>query len=211
MIRYLPRAVPAIEPRTSNAGVDHPMRAVTREIALEPDGWTPERAAAVTQLFDTLAPEWHLRGSEKRMEVVADAFERGGRIPDGTWVELGSGTGLVSPWLARRCRRLVAIDLSYAMLALAPPEAGLRVRADGALLPLPDTSTDALILVNAFLFPGEVRRIVSAEGVVVWVNTSGDDTPIYLPAEDVLRVLGPGWDAVASEAAQGTWAVARRS
>jgi hypothetical protein len=97
------------------------------------------------------------------------------------------------------------------MIALAPPDAGRRVRADGARLPLADGAVDALVLVNAFLFPSEARRVVGPAGVVVWVNTSGEGTPIYLSADDVLAALGPGWDAVAAQAAQGTWAVARRA
>jgi Methyltransferase domain len=187
------------------------MRKVTRQIAFDADGWTPETSAQVAELFDGLAPEWHTRAREPRLEVVADAFARGGQIGAGTWVELGSGTGLVSPWLAARCRLLVAAELSAGMIALAPPDAGRRVRADGARLPLADGAVDALVLVNAFLFPWEARRVVGPAGVVVWVNTSGEGTPIYLSADDVLAALGPGWDAVAAQAAQGTWAVARRA
>ena len=186
------------------------MRVATRQIALEASSWTPELSLQVAALFDGLAPEWHTRASEPRLAVVADAIARVGPIADTTWVDLGSGTGLVTPWLAARCRRLVAVDLSAAMLALAPADTGLRVCADGAQLPLADGVVDGLILVNAFMFPAEARRVVGVNGVVVWVSTAGDGTPIYLPAEDVLRALGPGWDAVASEAGRGTWAVARR-
>jgi ubiquinone/menaquinone biosynthesis C-methylase UbiE len=185
------------------------MRRATRQIALG-EGWTPELADQVADLFDGLASEWHTRASEDRLTAVVDAFERGGPIPDSTWVELGSGIGLASPWLAARCRRLVAVDISAAMLALAPPDAGFRVRADGARLPVPDGCADALVLINTFLFPSEARRVVGRTGVVVWVSTSGDGTPIYLPAEDVLGALGPAWDGAASQAGHGTWAVLRR-
>jgi SAM-dependent methyltransferase len=187
------------------------MRQVTRQIAFEPEGWTPERSARVTALFDELAPDWHTRGAESRTEVVADAFDRGGPIPTGTWVELGSGTGLLTPWLAARAGRVVAVDLAAGMLALAPADVGLRVRADGARLPLGSGSVDALVLINAFLFPAEARRILAPDGVVVWVNTSGDGTPIHLSADDAALALGPGWEGRASEAGLGSWAVLRRS
>ena len=186
------------------------MRIVTRLVALEPGAWTPVRAAEVSGLFDALAPEWHTRASEARLEVVVDAVERGSP-PGGTWVELGSGTGLLTPWLAGRCDRLLAVDLAAGMLARAPADVGHRIRADGAHLPLPDGSVDALVLVNAFLFPDEARRLVAPDGAIVWVNTSGSGTPIHLPAEDVLTAVGPGWSAVASEAGHGTWAVLRRA
>jgi hypothetical protein len=187
------------------------MRKVTRQIAFEPGGWTPERSAKVADLFDGLAPGWHTRSAEPRMAVVADAFARGGPILAGTWVEVGSGTGLMSPWLAARCERLVAAELAAGMIALAPTDAGLRVRTDGSRLPLVERSVDALVLINAFLFPDEARRVVGKDGVVVWVNTAGEGTPIYLSADDVMLALGPGWEAVASQAGQGTWTVARRA
>ena len=211
MITRLPRVVPPAPGAPEGAGPDHPMRTVTRQVAFEPGGWTPERAAKVRELFDGLAPEWHTRASDSRVEPLADALARGGPIPAGTWLELGSGTGLLSPYLAERCRRLLAVDLSAEMLKLAPATVGHRLRADGARLPVPDASVGALVLVNAFLFPEEARRVLAPAGAVVWVSSRGDGTPIYLPAEDVGAALGPGWEGVASEAGWGTWAVLRRA
>ena len=210
MIEHLARVVPASAAGTSAAGPDHPMRKVTRQIAFEPGGWTPERAAKVAAVFEELAPEWHTRAGEARLEVVTDAFARGGPIGTGAWLELGSGTGLVTPWLAGRAERVIAVDIAAGMLARAAAGAGFRVRADGAALPVADAALDALILVNAFLFPTEACRVVGPAGVIVWVNTSGDKTPIYLSAEDALLAMGDGWVGRASEAALGTWAVLRR-
>ena len=59
--------------------------------------------------------------------------------------------------------------------------------ADGARLPLADGAADAVVLVNCFLFPAEVDRVLAPDGVVVWVNSSGGETPIHLPPEDVDR------------------------
>lgn len=67
------------------------------------------------------------------------------------------------------------------------------------------------MLVNAFLFPAEIDRVLAPRGVVVWVNTSGASTPIHLPAEEVEAALPGRWEAVASEAAGGTWAVLTRA
>ncbi len=140
---------------------------------------------------------------------MADAFSRGGPIADGSWVELGSGTGLASLWLAARCRRLVAMDLSRAMLALAPPGAGMRVCGDGARLPLRDGSIDALILVNAFLFPAEARRVLGAQGW--WSGSTRRETGLRSISPRPMYGAPSGRPGgVASEAGQGTWVVARR-
>ncbi|MCU1496150.1 MAG: hypothetical protein JWM47_103, partial [Acidimicrobiales bacterium] len=53
--------------------------------------------------------------------------------------------------------------------------------------------------------------VLGADGVVVWVNSSGDQTPIYLPAEDVAAALPGGWTGVASGAGAGLWCVLRRA
>lgn len=186
------------------------MRLVTRQVAFDPKGWSPQRAAEVAALFDSLAPEWHTRDTEGRMAPLEDAVARGGALPAGRWLEVGSGTGLVSSWLAARCQSLICLDLSLEMLRRAAGKPGDRVQADAAHLPLPDHSMDVAVLVNAMLFPAEIDRVLAGGGAVVWVSTSGDRTPIYLSAEDVALALGSGWEGVASEAAWGTWAVLRR-
>lgn len=186
------------------------MRAVTRQVAFDPTGWTPERAAKVAALFDSLAPEWHTRDSPHRFEPLHDAFERGGPFGRDVCLELGSGTGLVTSWLAPRFDVVVAVDLSAEMLRLAPADVGARVLADSARLPVRSRAAGVVVLFNMLLFPMEVDRITAPDGVVVWVNTSGDRTPIHLPAEDVAAALPGDWDGVHAEAGWGTWAVLRR-
>lgn len=187
------------------------MRRVTREVAFDPGGWTPERQAKVEELFDGLAPEWHTREAPGRYDSLLDALDRGGVPTDRPAVELGSGIGLSSPLLAERFDHLVAMDLSIEMLRLAPPDAAPRLQADSARLPLADGSLAVALLVNMLLFPAEIDRVLAPDGVLVWVNTSGDRTPIYLPADDVVAAMGDGWAGVASEAGTGTWCVARRT
>jgi hypothetical protein len=43
-----------------------------------------------------------------------------------------------------------------------------------------------------FLFPAETSRVLADDGVLLWVSTNGEETPIYLPPADVL-------DAIASD------------
>jgi SAM-dependent methyltransferase len=206
-IRHLPARSEA-PGRPDGAGADHPMRKVTRQVAFEPGGWTPERAAKVGALFDDLAGEWHTRDHPHRLEPLADAFDRGGPLPEGLCLEIGSGTGLATPWLAERRRPVVAVDLSWEMLRRAP---GTKVRADASRLPFGDGEAALVVLINMLLFPSETDRVLRSDGAVVWVNTSGDRTPIHLSADDVVAALPGSWEAVASAAGWGTWAVVRRA
>lgn len=213
-IRYLP-AVPIEGHESSRSGgPDHPMRIATRRAAgLEPGGWTGELRDHVAEFFDGLADEWHTRVSPQRTAVVVDALTRGldaSTTPRGLALEIGSGIGTYSALLAKRFGTVVAIDLSLAMLQRAPARPAHRVQADGAMLPLRDASASAAVLINAFLFPAEVERVLSPDGVLIWVNSSGVHTPIHLSPDDLLAGLPGAWTGVASQAGEGTWCVLRR-
>lgn len=209
-VEHLPVVIPVRHEREAGANADHPMRTVTRQVAFEPAGWTPERRVKVADLFDGLAPEWHTREVPGRYDALFDALDRGGVPVDGPTLELGSGTGLATPVLAGRFARLLALDLSAEMLRLAPADAAPRVRGDSSVLPFPDAGLRVVVVINMLLFPREMDRVLAPDGVLVWVNTSGDRTPIHLPADDVVAALGGDWTGTAGEAGTGTWCTARR-
>ena len=191
------------------------MRIATRQAAgLQTGGWTGELRHQVEGFFDGLAGEWHTRTSQQRTAVVTDALVRGlGPIHSvaGMAVEIGSGIGAYSPLLAERFATVVAIDLSLAMLKLAPITPAHRVQADGASLPIADSSAVAIVLINAFLFPAEVERVLAPAGALVWINSSGEQTPIYLSVDDLVAVLPGEWTGTRSRAGVGDWCVLRRA
>lgn len=187
------------------------MRVMTHRAAgLEDPPWDATARAEVAALFDRLALEWHTRVTPQRAAVVADALERG-KVTGGTVVEVGSGIGSYSPALAARFDRVVAVDLSLEMLRLAAGTSSQRVLADSCELPLADDTVDAVVLINMLLFPDEIDRVLASGGCVVWVNSSGESTPIHLPPEDVVDALPGEWNAVTARAGAGLWAVARRT
>ena len=190
------------------------MRIATRRAAgLDADGWTPDLRDLVEDYFDDLADEWHTRSSPERMAVVTDALSRGlGQVgaPVGTAVEVGSGIGAYSSLIAERFGRVIAIDLSLEMLKRAPDGPAHRVQADGASLPVGDSSAAAIVLINAFLFPAEVERALAPDEYLVWVNSSGEQTPIYLSVDDLVARLPGEWTGAASRAGEGHWCVLRR-
>jgi len=190
------------------------MRIATRRAAgLDADGWTRDLRDHVEDYFDDLADEWHTRSSPERTAVVTDALSRGlghVRAPVGTAVEVGSGIGAYSSLIAERFERVIAIDLSLEMLKRAPAGPAHRVQADGASLPVGDSSAAAIVLINAFLFPAEVERALAPDGTLVWVNSSGEQTPIYLSVDDLVARLPGEWAGAASRAGEGHWCVLRR-
>ena len=190
------------------------MRLATRRAAgLDDGGWQHDLRNEVRAYFDGLADDWHTRTSPERTLMVVDALTRGVwslGVPDGFAVEVGSGIGAYSALLASRFGTVIAVDLSLPMLKLAPARPGLRVQGDGASLPLRDGSAAAVVLINAFLFPDEVARVLVPDGVILWLNSSGERTPIYLSAEDLLEALPGEWTGTASRAGEGHWCVLRR-
>ena len=212
MLVRLDRVIPHQEPSRPIADPALPIREVTRQIAFEPDGWTAERRQRVAQLFDGLAGEWSRRPDlAERRVPLEDAYRRGDIPAGGRCLELGSGTGATTAFLAGHHDLVMAADLAIEMLRHASPTEGSRIQCDASTLPFPDASIEAATLVNMFLFPAELDRVLAPEGALVWVSTAGDRTPIYLPATDVASALPGEWTGVHSEAGQGTWAVLRRA
>ena len=192
-------------------GEDSPIRKVTRQIAFE-QAWDGDRAAKVAELFDNMSETWTAdHDLVDRYLPLQDALDRG-EVGSGRIVELGSGTGLGTRMLnAHFGGGVTAMDLSLGMLRNAPADWGSRTQADSSMLPLPHAAADVLVLVNMFLFPAEVDRVLSPGGALVWVNTMGAQTPIHLPPEDVVSALPGDWTGVASHAGFGIWAVVSRA
>lgn len=208
MITHLEPVHPVQYGMSGVDGTNHPMRNVTRQVAFD-DTWDPARAAKVRELFDSMADDWHNRISTNRRVPVMDALDRGD-VPRGLVLELGSGLGDKSGLLVERIGPTVAVDLAIEMLVRAPPDPP-RVHADASQLPFRSGVATSIVLINALLFPAEIDRVLAPHGAVVWVNTSGEHTPIHLTAEELIAALPGSWTGLASRADRGTWAVVRRS
>jgi hypothetical protein len=206
----LPRVIPDQPGRPEWGDAARPMRELTRSIAVGRDAWTPERATQIAAMFDSLASGWRQRDIPERHEALLDALARGGPFPSGWCVEVGSGTGNATTDLRGAFHEVVSVELSAEMLRLAAVT-GRQIQADAAALPLRTGSAAVVALINMFLFPAEVTRVLADDGVVLWVSTNGDETPIYLPPTEVLSALPGSWDAITSQAGWGTWLTARRT
>ncbi|NND75182.1 MAG: class I SAM-dependent methyltransferase [Ilumatobacter sp.] len=201
---------PSARPPERFAGPDNPMRQLTRAVA-DGGAWTAANADSVAELFDGMAEDWSATHVDPvKRAPVDDALDRGDVPLAGSWLELGAGTGAGARVLSGRVGSLITTDLSFEMLSHAPGDLAPRVQADAAALPFPAESFDAILLINMLLFPGEVDRVLRGHGVVLWVNTMGDQTPIHLPADDVLVALPGSWHGRTAQAGTGFWLTARR-
>lgn len=211
MIRTLARVVPAAPGKPVRPEAAASQRR-TRELAEHPATWSGELAREVVRRYTGLAPEWDGERGGYRPVPLADALARGGPFPAGLCVEVGAGTGLLTPLLEAVWPRVLSLDLTPAMMRRS--HAALRVIADASHLPLPDGTVRAVVLADAPLFAAEVARVLVPDGVVVWSNALGADAPHHVPVDTVLAVLnkaagGRRFTAVTAEAGWGLWVVLR--
>lgn len=187
------------------------MRTLTEDVAHSETAWTAETARSVESVFDRLAPDWDRQfpSEAQRLAPLVDALDRGGVTRFGTVADIGAGTAVSSAYLSGRFEVVMGIDLSFEMLRRGSPGTA-RVQADAGRLPLGDGSLDAVVLMNAFLFPREVDRVLRRDGVIIWVSSLGPATPIYLRDDELVDSLPGDWGGVGSATGLSTWKVLRR-
>jgi methyltransferase family protein len=212
-ITALPRVVAAPAGKPVRPEANDNQRLMS-QIVRDPSSWTPELAAFTTQVFDAMAENWADERGGYRAGPVTDALVRGGPFPVGPCLEIGSGSGVLTPSLQIVWREIVCLDLSMEMLRLQG--SGCRVRADASKLPFSDQSFDVVVIGDAPLFASEVVRVLSSNGSVVWSNALGSGAPYYLPTLDIWDAMiradpKSSWSAVESEALWGTWLVLHRA
>jgi SAM-dependent methyltransferase len=212
MIETLPRVVPAAPGKPAREEARR-SQADSLRLAEHPETWSPEQAAGVVRRYRELAPVWDGERGGYRPLPLADALRRGGPFPPGGCVEVGCGTGLLTPLLTAIWPEVVSLDLTRAMLERSA--ARWRLLADASRLPLRSGTAAAVVLADVPLFAAEVVRVLAPGGVVVWSNALGTDAPHHVPVGTVLATLatatGTGWSAVTAEAGWGLWAVLRRT
>ena len=213
MIRTLPQVIPADPGKPTRDGA-RDTQLISRAIAEDPSAWSPRTARDTVETYTRLAEAWEAERGSYRPIPLADALARGGPLPGGLCLEVGSGTGLLTPLLASLWPRVLCLDLTDAMLRRA--SAPWRIMADAARLPLRNAQVGAAVLADVPLFAEELVRVLRPEGVIVWSNALGADAPHHVPVETIVAALNrattqDAWSAVTAHAGWGLWAVFRRS
>ena len=184
------------------------------EILDDPSCWTRDLANFTTQVFDAMAENWVDERGGYRAAPLLDALDRGGAPGIGQCLEIGSGTGVLTPSLEERWGDVVSVDLSMEMMLRRPT--GGQVRADASALPFPEGSFDVIVIGDAPLFADEMVRVLASSGTLIWSNALGQGAPYYQRTIDLWDALVraapyPAWSAVESEALWGSWVVFRRT
>lgn len=110
-ITTVPRIVPA-QPRKPALDKVSELQAFARAVAV--DGvWTTDIARATAGLFDGMAATWNTEHSTNRFDAVHDALVRGQVPVGGRCLEVGSGTGQITPLLADHFEEVISVDLFH--------------------------------------------------------------------------------------------------
>jgi demethylmenaquinone methyltransferase/2-methoxy-6-polyprenyl-1,4-benzoquinol methylase len=146
------------------------------------------KAAAVRDMFDTIAPRYDLvnRVMTFRMDVgwrrtTVDALG----VPKGaTVLDLASGTGDLCVELAQRGFRPVSVDFSFGMLA-ADRSGAPRVQADALRLPVPAGAAGGVTcgfalrnFVDLDAFFVELARVVRPGGRIALLEVATPPNPV---------------------------------
>jgi ubiquinone/menaquinone biosynthesis C-methylase UbiE len=139
------------------------------------------------EYFDQLAPTWDEKLSPEKLACLSDTVKELGIRPGDSVLDVGSGTGVLLPFLAEGIGgegRITALDFSAEMLLQGKAKNSQCmvdfVQADGMAIPVADDSVD-LALCNG-VFPHfsdqgkaleEMARVLRNNGRVVICHTMG--------------------------------------
>jgi SAM-dependent methyltransferase len=194
-------------------------RFATDAVVRQPRLWAVFRRP-IRRTFDKLAPSWDAmrsEGNQGSLEAALDAVPH----PPRRVLDVGTGTGTAARAIAIRWpeAQVVGVDVAEGMIAEARrllPE-GLRDRvrfehADASALPFSAGSFDLVTLANMIPFFDEIDRVLAPGGVVAFIWSVGDETPIYGPPERLRAELRQRafFDFRDLEAGPGTAFLARK-
>jgi ubiquinone/menaquinone biosynthesis C-methylase UbiE len=147
-------------------------------------------AMQLQEYFDQLAPTWDKELTQERRECLSNIVKELGIKPGYCVLDIGSGTGVLLPFLMAELRdegKIVALDFSAEMLGQAKAKTLQSIvdfaQADVIALPLADNSAD-LAMCNS-VFPHfndkakalrEIARVLRNNGRLVICHTMSQET-----------------------------------
>jgi SAM-dependent methyltransferase len=151
------------------------------------------------------------RGGDARADAAATAFGRLLPSSAGVVLDVAGGTGIVGARLRGVGRRVVSVDRSAAMAAIAATRLpGDVVLGDATGLPIADRGVDAVTIVwllhlldeaASAAVLAEVARVLRPGGTLV--TTVDKSEAHYRTDADVTDVVLPAWRAMSGQATDG--------
>ena len=159
------------------------------------DAWDSEtlpqgqaKAAAVREMFDTIAPRYDLINRIMTFRLDVRWRRKAVRLlnlpADSTVLDLASGTGDLCIDLSRAGYRPISVDFSFGMLA-ADRSGSPRAQADILRMPFPDASVDGVTcgfalrnLVDLPSFFQELGRVVRPGGRIALLDVGIPKNPV---------------------------------
>jgi SAM-dependent methyltransferase len=153
--------------------------------------------------FDNVAAQY----AAARPAYPAELFDAiGAALPrpwsETTVLDVAAGTGIATRQLAERAGRVIAVELSAAMLGelVAASPAIPAVQGSGNALPLRDRSADLVTYAQAFHWIDrsravpEVLRVLRPGGVLaLWWNQTDRSSGWEIEQEERIAAVNPGW------------------
>jgi SAM-dependent methyltransferase len=153
-------------------------------------------------VFDHAAPAYDRLRPTYPSEVY-DAIERLGGVPlaGALVVEVGAGTGIATRGLRARGAKVLAVDLSLAMLRIQG-DVPARAAARGERLPVRDDAADLVCAATSWHWVESAAGLADAVRVLrpggalaVWWNRLADRDSVWCQArEESLRRRGRAWN-----------------
>jgi SAM-dependent methyltransferase len=212
-VRRHDRVVRPRSPMPELKATTHPSRKLLKRILATPhddEAWT--ELAANYSAMSGIWTRWVMDEADPH-DYLAPVAAGLAHIPRLTWcVEVSCGTGQATSLLTQRCARVVATDINESMIRRAPQLPGVhRVLADVRRMPFVDRSVPLLVGLNAVPHIEEFKRVLVADGCILWCTSFGAGTPLHVEPTELLEAMADGWVADIGSAAHGDWMVMRRA
>jgi SAM-dependent methyltransferase len=168
--------------------------------------------AALAETYDQMAAQWTEWAQSQHWYNAPIRAGLSHAKPVALALEVGCGTGQATAPLTGFTSRIVATDINFSMVSLAPRLPEVRyVVSDVRRLPVRTGSVPLLVGLNAIPHVAEFDRVIAADGQLLWCTSFAAGTPLYVDPERLLRLFGPGWQGEAGHAGHGDWMLLNRN
>jgi len=208
-IRWHDDADPADGDAPDLSAASHASRAALERVLADPHDDSSWEFLAET--YDEMSDDWTEWVQDQLWYAAPVATGLVHTHPTRLAVEVSCGTGQATAVLDRLCPAVLATDVNLSMLEGAPALPSTRyLAADVRRLPFRTRSLPLLVGLNAVPHVPEFKRVLAADGQLLWCTSFGAGTPLYVEPDRLCELFGDEWHAEAGRAGHGEWLLLTR-